>query len=607
VSNAFYQDELQYLREVGPDFARINPEIARFLADPSSNPDIERFLEGVAFLCGRIRQKLDDDLPELTQSVMSLLWPHYLQPIPSMSILEFLPDIDGMQGPLLVPPGAEFASAPVQGTRCRYRSTWPTVLRPWVLREARLETEAARPVRLVVTLQSAAHAKLENLDLQSVRFHLAGDPRTKFTLYLLLSAHVETITVSDGSNRHGRPETTLPADRVQPAGFTRAEATLPYPPHSFPGYRLLQEYFAFKDRFLFVDLKGLDETIAKLKLTNTIQIAFTFNRRLDSLPLVSRENVRLHCAPIVNLFAQPAEPIRVRHDRVQYLVRAARSGIAERSHAEIHSVSEVRGLVRGEGLDFRLYQPFYSFDHMLGGDPRAATYYQLHLAPAAAGDRDRESTETHISFVVGGKSGATPPEETISIELECTNGRLPDSLNANDICEPTDRSPLGVRFRNLSKPTVTVNPPLGRGLHWRLISHMSLNYVSLTDAAHLKELLRVYDFQSAYDVQRAHAQQRLLDGIQDVRATFKERMVRGAPLRGVRVDLKLHEDHFAGEGDAYLFASVMDRFLGLYATLNGFSELHVLFAKSQQPFAFAPRWGEQITPADARPSGVTNG
>src|SRR5438874_2393502 len=135
MSNTYYQDELQYLREVGPEFARVNPEIARFLADRGSDPDVERIMEGVAFLCGRIRQKLDDELPELTANMMSLLWPHYLRPIPSMTIMEFTPEIEAMQAPLAVPAGSEFASIPIDGTRCRYATCSPVTLRPVVLQD----------------------------------------------------------------------------------------------------------------------------------------------------------------------------------------------------------------------------------------------------------------------------------------------------------------------------------------------------------------------------------------------------------------------------------------------------------------------------------------
>ena len=599
MSNIYYQDELQYLREVGPEFARANPEIARFLADRGSDPDVERVVEGVAFLCGRIREKLDDELPELTATMMALLWPHYLRTIPSVTILELLPEIEAMQGPLIVEAGSEFASVPVDGTRCRYRSCDPVALRPWAVRDVRLETAAANPVRLIITLAGSSKAPLDGLELDSVNFHLAGEPRAAFSLYLLLAAHVDHVTVSDGSERHDRPEFTLPASSVTPAGLAKGEGILPYPVRSFVGYRLIQEYFAFRERFLFVDVTGLDRAVEQLELTETIEVAITFNRRLDSPPAVSRGNVRLHCLPVINLFAHAAEPVRLTHERTEYLLQPTKSGIADGRHAEVYSVDQVSGLTRADAVESREFSSFYSFDHMSGEDRRTATYYQTHLRPNVLGGDPRLGTDTYISFVVGGSTHDLPPEETISIELTCTNRDLPSELRAGDVIEPTDSSPPNARFRNISKPTVPIPPPMGRDVHWRLISHMALNYVSLTDAKHFKELLRVYDFQADYDAQEALAHQRMLEGIVSLGSRFGERMVRGAPLRGSRIDLELNEDHFAGEGDAYLFATVLDRFMALYATLNAFTQLNVRFVRSGQSYSFAPRIGEQITPADS--------
>jgi len=600
MQNTYYQDELRYLRDVGPEFARMNPEIARFLGDRGSDPDVERLLEGVAFLCGRIREKLDDELPELTANMMSLLWPHYLRPIPSMSILELVPELEAMQAPLLVERGTEFASVPIDGTSCRYRSCWPTRLRPWFVENVALETAAARPVRLVVRFRTSARSPLFKLELGSVRLHFTGDLRTSFTLYQLLAAHLESVTVSDGTDRHGRAETLLPANQVRPAGLDRSESVLPYPAYSFAGYRLLQEYFAFKERFLFIDLKGLDRAVAELELENTVEVTFTFNRRLDSFPLVSRENVRLHCVPIINLFEHPADPVRLQHDRTEYLILPSKSGVDDRRHLEIYSVDGVAGVVHGQGLETRQYQPFYSFKHMAAGDLRSATYYQTHVKRNVVGKDARFGTDTYISFVVAGAGGQAPAEETASIELTCTNRHLPAGLRAGDICEPTDSSPAGTKFRNLLKPTATISPPLGKALHWRLISHMALNYTSLADVEHFRELLRVYDFQSEHDAQQALAHQRMLEGIVSIGSKYDERLIRGAAVRGCQISLELNEDHFAGEGDAYLFATTLDRFFALYATLNSYSQLQVKLVKSGQVYTFEPRWGEQATPAASR-------
>jgi len=224
------------------------------------------------------------------------------------------------------------------------------------------------------------------------------------------------------------------------------------------------------------------------------------------------------------------------------------------------------------------------------------------VRPSALGEESRYGTDTFMTFVTGRGREGVPANETISMELTCTNRDLPRSLRAGDIREPTDTSPPSATFRNILSPTPTISPPTGKSLHWRLISHLSLNYVSLSDARRFKELLSVYDFQSEHDAQRALAHQRMLDGIVTISAAVDERLIRGAPVRGSRIEVELHEDHFAGEGDAFLFAVIVERFMGWYATINAFSQTTVRFVKSGVVHEFPPRWGEQPTPARVRRS-----
>lgn len=610
VSGQYYQDELRYLREVGPDFARTHPDIARLLSDRGSDPDVDRLLEGVAFLCGRIRQKLDDELPELTANLMGLLWPHYMRPVPSLSILEILPDAGAMQAPLTVPKGSMFGSVPVDGTSCRYQNCWPVILRPCILDEAGLEISPAKPATLNLRLRAAGKAGLDACQLSSVRLHLAGDPLTSFTLYWMLTAPVadgnyvlpaiREIRVS-GTGATAKQPVLLSSECIRTAGLDRSEPVLRYPARSFAGYRLLQEYFALKERFLFVDLLGLDYAVRTLDVKDTIQISIVMNRRLDSYPRVTRDNVRMHCAPIINLFPHSADPIRLKHDQSQYLVMPSRTGVADRRHVEVFSLDALAGMAQVDGGATVEYKPFHSFDHDMWDDVRHAAYYQTHVAPAIdGGDDPSMGTDTFVSLVGGAMQDGLPADATISLEMTGTNRNLPEKLRAGDICEATDSSPAGARFTNLLKPTPTVRPPLGKALHWRLISHLALNHVSLTDVEHFRELLRVYEFQAEHDAQRAHAHRRMLEGIRKVRTSYRERLIRGAVARGIYTEIELHEDHFAGEGDAYLFATILDRFLGLYVTVNAFSELKVTFARTKQEFAFAPRWGEQLTPAGMR-------
>ncbi len=605
MDKVYYQDELRYLRDVGPAFADAHPEIARYLKDPGSDPDVERLLEGVAFLCGRIRHKLDDELPEVTSSLISLLWPHFLRPIPSMSIVEFLPTIDSLQGPFPISAGIELASIRIRpgndavrgerGTPCRYRLCWPMVVNPWRLASVSLHTPAGEPPALSLEFETASKSTLKQLDLSRVRLHLdpTEDPRAAFTLYWLLSAHVLDVSVNDQS-----PLTPGESDKsisIQQAGLDVEDAVLHYSHQSFQGYRLIQEYFAHKNRFLFIDIAGLDAVVESIESESRLALKIRFNQRLESYPQVGTSNVRLHCAPIINLFEQPADPIRDRHDRKEHLIQPSMIGLDDRRHAEVYDVSTV-SIVEG-GNDQEIPR-FYSFEHTTR-DPRKATYFNTNLRPNVIGGDPRQGTDTYISFVHG-RPASQLTEQTLSIELTCTNRDLPTFLRQGDIREPTDSSPAEIAFRNICKPTPTISPPFGRDLQWRLIAHMSLNYSCIASVDDLRALLKVYDFQSAQDERLAFERGRTLDGIKSVSVRYAEHMIRGALARGVNFTVVIDEDHFAGEGDAYLFSTILDRFFSIYVSLNSFSRLTVVFDSSGREYNFAPHWGDLETPAKSR-------
>src|SRR5262249_27702251 len=146
----------------------------------------------------------------------------------------------------------------------------------------------------------------------------------------------------------------------------------------------------------------------------------------------------------------------------------------------------------------------------------------------------------------------------------------------------------------ITKATPSIRPPLGGDLHWRLISHLSLNYLSLASVEALRGILELYNFLALYDRQAARENELRLEGIRDVQAKPAEWLFRGAPVRGTRVALELQEDNFAGEGDLYLFASVLNEFFSLYATLNSFSQLTVRGVQYGGVYSWPPRIGQQI-------------
>ncbi len=580
--NTYYQEELAFLREMGREFATAHPAVAHMLESAGADPDVERLLEGVAFLTGRVRQKLDDEIPELFQAMMSLLWPHYLRPVPSTAIEQFQPMMEQLTGVVQIPRGSEVESIPVDGTSCRFRTCYDVDAAPIEIAAAAIDSPMAQDAQFRVTIKAAGKVGLSAVKLKRVRFFLADESVRAASLYLWLLRYARWVELRNPtSNRSVR----MDAKTIRPVGFARDESILPYPSHSFDGYRLLQEYFTCPTKFLFLDFTGL-ERLAQIEPSDRFEIVVPFSRRPEESLRVERDSLRLFCTPVVNLFRHAADGIRVDHTRTQHRVRPSTSGQPP-EHYEIYSVDKVVGLVQGEAKR-RDYPSLHAFQH-LGGVGKNAVYYQTRLYNAVVG----EGTDTYISFVTADQEFVIPPTETISVEITATNRNLAARLKVGDVSVATSTSPEFARFRNITPISRALRPPLGKGLHWRLISHLSLNYLSLMSVDALRGILELYNYQALYDRQAARENVLRLEGIQSLDARHGERLLRGAPVRGTIIHLLLNEDSFAGEGDMYLFATVLNEFFALYASINAFTELTVKGVKYGEVYPWPARLGQQ--------------
>lgn len=581
--NKYFQDELSYLRELGREFSAANPKLAPFLGEGGNDPDVERLLEGFAFLSGRLRQKLDDDLPELTHGLIQLLWPHYLRPVPSMSILQFQPIQGAISESIRIAKGVEVSSVPVEGTPCRFRTCYDVQLAPIELASAKLErTTAGATLSLGFALQPGNSA--ERLGLESLRLYLHGEPAMSRSLYLWLTRHVESIRVTSAGTDGQSFE--LPVNSIRPAGFDDSEALLPYPPNAFSAYRLLQEYFALPEKFLFLDIQGL-QPLRDFRMSERFQIDFAFSRAPEEHIRPRVENFRLFCTPIVNLFANDGDPIRVDQTKAEYRVRPSGK---EPSHTELYSVDSVDGWVQGSGKR-RTYERFESFRHDAAGkEENGAVFYRTRVTPAAVG----RGLETYIAFVDGSDRPEVPPTETISLQLTCTNRNLPEKLRAGEIATPTGSTPEFAKFRNLIPGRPSSTPPLGSGLHWQLISNMSLNYVSMLRIEALRAILAAYDFRAMQDRKAERESKLRLEGLVSIKSEPVDLLRRGLPVRGLRTHIEMRESNFADEGDMYLFASVLNEFLSLFASINSFHELIVHGIEQGETFRWPAKSGQQL-------------
>lgn len=589
--NHYYQSELTALRQLGRRFAERNPALAPFLGQAGRDPDVERLLEGFAFLTGRLRQKLDDELPELSHSLMHLLWPNYMRPLPAFSILQF--DPLRRSGPALrVERDTPVESKPVQGIRCRFRTCFQTEVLSLDLTDLSHSVKGDTSL-LSLRLEMRCDGHLGELQLSRLRLHLAGERYISQMLYLSLLRHLEGIELIplDSAGRpvsavSGPPITfTIPADRIQPAGFAEEEALVPYPLNTFRGYRYLQEYFAFQDKFLFIDVNGLDVLSALpqaiLECTRGLELRFDIGKSGIQRVRPTLDNVKLYCTPIVNLFQHDAQPIRLDGKQDEYLLLPADH---DREHCGVYSVQSVTGWNPG-GLGYRTYVPFESFEHDSSFDvSQDRPYYSVRQRPSLL----HGGLDTCLGFGVRD----TLAQETLSIELMCTNQNLPHRLQLGDIDQPGEKTPELLSFRNISPVTQSFAPPLDQDFLWKLISNMSLNYLSLADVNALKVILETYDFPRYHDEQTEKASKCLLDGLKSIRHQHVDRLHRGLPVRGLRTELTIDPQGYIGEGELFVFASVLNEFFALYASLNSYHELRVNSTQGEV-YQWTPRMGQQ--------------
>jgi len=604
----YYERELTFLRSMGVDFAEKYPKIAsRLVLEPDrcEDPHVERLLEAFAFLAARVHLKIDDDFPEITESLLGMLHPHYIRPIPSLSVVQF--HLDPQQGKLstgfTVPRSTILYSKPVEGVPCKFRTSYDTTM--WPLRVHAAEWTS--PERLdppLKALDALAAARLElvcdpdvefsKLDLHSLRFYLNGESNLVHTLYELLFNNCTQIIIRDPDASPAKPPVRLPPESLRAMGFKEEEALLDYPRRSFTGYRILQEYFAFPEKFFFIELSGLEQ-LAAAEFGARAEVIFLISpyERSDRQQMletgVSAKIFRLNCSPVVNLFPHSAEPIHLDQTRHEYPVIP---DIRRRSALEVISVDDAISS-NPHSREVVHFDPIYSYRHTVR-DESGKAFWKATRRPS--GRRNDEGTEVWISLVdLSGKT-ARPGVETLTAHCTCSNRDLPSRLPFGN--ETGDFQIEGVsvikQIIALRKPTATLRPSAGRGRLWRLISHLSLNYLSLVEQGKdaLQEILRLYNFSESNFLERQIAGITSLASRRTVARVLSEHGISFA--RGVRVDLELDEEQFVG-GGAFLFSAVLEYFLGLYVTLNSFSQLSVRTRQRKEVLReWPPRAGHRI-------------
>jgi type VI secretion system protein ImpG len=587
----FYRDELTYLRRMGREFKALHPKMAARLElsdDECADPHVERLIESFAFLTARLQLHLRDEFPEITTALLGTLYPQLSNPVPAMGIVQFKVDPEQGKpttGKEILPLSSLFIDTP-QKLTCRFRTCYPVMLWPLEVTSARMidpaevdflstETDVAAVLR--VELGCIPKGKVKELPLDRLRFHLNDDATLVSTLYELLFSRVSKVAVRHGTGDNEKPIYLKP-NSIRPVGFGLDEEVLPYPPTAHPGYRLLQEYFTFPQKYHFFDLENLPHIGA----TGKLELYFLFTERPPTKLAISAETFRLGCTPVINLFDKTTEPIRLDHRSLEYpLVPDKR----RESTTEIHSIKSVSA-ASDLNKPIQKFEPFYSYNHFMDVTKHRAFW---HAARRPSQRRDIPGTEMYLSFLDRNFKPTDAPAQTVYAHTLCTNRFLTRTL-------PENASPLyledalpGYVISLVGRPTRPLPPRLGGATAWRLVSHLSLNHLSLSEGSDslnaLREILGLY---SVSDRPSTHAQ---IMGITQMVISKKSMYVGEAAwkgfCRGTSVTLTFDEALYRGTS-AFLLGAVLSHFFGLYTAVNSFTQLTI--KKSAQPEENWKQW-----------------
>jgi type VI secretion system protein ImpG len=590
----YYERELGFLRRYSREFSEKYPKIAGDLlmaGEVCEDPHIERMIQSFALMSARVSKRLEDDYPQFTEALLEVLYPHYLRPFPSCSIARFDYSASAAQltNAQTIERGTEMATRSVKGVACKFKTAYDVTIAPIKIDDVKFDAIFEPPESVILPSGSSAKVSVKlsstsdqvsvYLAADALRIFVDGEP--SFCAAFLDSIFLRSIAAYaevDGSRRWIR----LPKIPVKPVGFSQEDGLIDFPERSHPAYRLLTEYFAFPEKFNFfdIDLASIGKVMGHQGKSVVIHFVFS-GLRADSsasrmLSNLNKNNLLLGCSPVINLFKQRGDPIRVTHAAAQYPVIAnSRNAYAYEVYS-VDSVKLVKQTPQGESVIE--IKPFYSLKHGASSE-KNGRYWSLRrdeLLGVKSPGYETEITIVDIDF-----NPAKPETDTLSIDLSCTNRDIPASLSyglaGGDLF--LEGGALVKQISFLRKPSPSYRFQRGRGAHWRLISHLSLNHLSLGQ----KGIESFHETLRLYDLPRSLINEKMLSGVIAIDHQATSKWLTGKPFaclaRGIEITLTIDEANFVGSG-LHVFANILDQFFALYVNINSFTQLCLKSKKS---------------------------
>jgi type VI secretion system protein ImpG len=627
----YYTRELRHLREMGAEFKNANKKIAGRLGIEElgcADPYVERLMEATAFLAARVQFKLDAEFPRFTQHLFETVYPDYLAPTPSMAIVQFNPK----PGEGALASGYKLKRHTIlrsllgkdDNTPCEYRTAHDVTLWPVELTQAQYHTQdlhALKLPKLAETPAAAAAVRIRlkctlpgmnwsALPLDSIQLFLQGAVSEHLHLYEQLIGHAAGVVVRPAVAPFGDQAVLPAATSVRRVGFEEEQALLPTSPRTFEGYRLLREYFAFPARFLFVELAGLNPSIKRCNQAEIDVFVLLRERNLALENGVGPKNFALFCTPAINLFPKRADRIHLSDQFSEHHVVPDRTLPMD---FEVYQVTGVTGYGTGQEEETP-FRPFYAAKDVDADSASGGAYFATTRIPRALSAREKQQgprshyagSEVYLSLVDTRGAPYSNSLKQLAVTTLCTNRDLPIHMPLGETATHfnVDGGPPVKSVRCLAGPTPP-KPTYAEGeFAWRIVSHLSLNYLSLADtdanqgAAALRDLLKLYVALATDPAQRAAADAflRQVDSLKSVKSAP---IVRRAPtpgpialLRGLEVSVTFDEDAFGGVG-VFLLGAVLEWFFARYVSLNSFTETVIKTLDREEIMRWPTRLGRK--------------
>ncbi len=547
-----YLDELERLRVLGREFAEEHPTVASYLAGESGDPDIERLLQGFAFMAALIRRKIEDEIPEFIQDVISLVGPDIALPMPALTVLKLGIEGKSTSG-ILVKSNTEFASQQINDTDCFFSTSWPVIVQPIKLVDVVVQRNIESNNLLSLEM------KLDGMSL----VHWTGDSLSFF----LSGAYPEATNFAMGLNQHLKRVTIRPVSggtafplNIEFPGMNPANSLFNVPKNIFDHLRWVRQFLAFPEKALFFELSGF-ASWPKPPGLDSFVIDFEFED-FDGFPSQKLENTSftVNAVPAANVFATEGTPINVSHLKESYLVTPLNFS---RDDAQVYDVLNVRGRLPGslEEIDFIPTTAFY-------GDGKTEAYQVITMNGLRA---DTVDHYLRLPFIDGQFSESS----VLSLKLRCTNGRLAEQIRLGEINKRTARSPEKINVSNVTVPVSASIPNMGSDMMWKIVSHARLGLSAITDIDTLKEFLNLYIPAGGTEPSRLSAIRRRIGGIESVSIGRSSTLVRGSLINGSDITIQLAGQNFASSGDLYIFGCMLAHLFAGIVELNSFVSVRI--------------------------------